>query len=156
MTPKFRQEMVTHVSMELNRLYSLYIQKNPDFDGKISIYGHSLGSVIAFDIASLQRSCMFDHKSNPLKSLVSTAEIDISEILAKGSGSSKGSDPIIDPIINITSEKLVFEIDHLFTVGSPVGMFLLLGGSAIRPHVEGLEQESTVSVPLVKALYNVV
>jgi len=38
---------------ELNRLYSLFCSRNPEFEergGKVSMVSHSLGCVIAFDI----------------------------------------------------------------------------------------------------------
>lgn len=41
------------MTLELNRLYSLFCSRNPDFEekgGKVSIVSHSLGCVITFDI----------------------------------------------------------------------------------------------------------
>ncbi|KAK1068192.1 hypothetical protein LTR74_005897 [Friedmanniomyces endolithicus] len=35
---------------ECNRIYRLFIQRNPSFQGKVSLIGHSLGSAILFDI----------------------------------------------------------------------------------------------------------
>lgn len=34
----------------MNRMYSQYLLRNPDFDGHVSIGGHSLGSLISFDL----------------------------------------------------------------------------------------------------------
>ncbi|ORY41365.1 hypothetical protein BCR33DRAFT_852345 [Rhizoclosmatium globosum] len=50
MTPKYRQEMVNHVVDEMNRIYDAYKLRNPNFNGRVSVYGHSLGSLLAFDI----------------------------------------------------------------------------------------------------------
>lgn len=44
------QPIVANVS----RVYRLFKQNNPTFDGKVSILGHSLGSAIAFDILCRQ------------------------------------------------------------------------------------------------------
>lgn len=44
------------VASELNRLYALYCQRNPDFSGPVSLGGHSLGSVILFDLLSHQKT----------------------------------------------------------------------------------------------------
>ncbi|KAG6526087.1 hypothetical protein ZIOFF_016064 [Zingiber officinale] len=42
------------VSNQLNRLYSKFLKRNPGYDGKVggevSLYGHSLGSVLSYDI----------------------------------------------------------------------------------------------------------
>ncbi|CAG8805828.1 10268_t:CDS:2, partial [Racocetra persica] len=45
--------MINTVTNEANRIYNLFIQRNPKFvenGGKVSLYGHSLGSVLAFDV----------------------------------------------------------------------------------------------------------
>lgn len=81
-------QILLSVTEELNRVYSLYKEKNPDFNGKVHILGHSLGSAIAFDIASRQ------FKEIP-----------------------KNPDLKTD---------LLFDIESLFCVGCPVGVFKLL------------------------------
>lgn len=42
MTPKYRKEMINHVSVELNRVFKLFRDHNPHFTGSVSVYGHSL------------------------------------------------------------------------------------------------------------------
>ena len=42
--------MMEKVATEMNRVYSLFRSKNPSFDGKVSLIGHSLGSVIVYDL----------------------------------------------------------------------------------------------------------
>jgi hypothetical protein len=37
------------VGKELNRLFSLFRERNPSFEGGVSVGGHSLGSLILFD-----------------------------------------------------------------------------------------------------------
>lgn len=37
------QTIVDTVASEMNRLYLLFLQRNPDFKGGVSIAGHSLG-----------------------------------------------------------------------------------------------------------------
>lgn len=34
----------------MNNVYSVFMKNNPQFNGSVSIYAHSLGSVIAYDI----------------------------------------------------------------------------------------------------------
>lgn len=38
----------------MNRMYALFLERNPGFTGKVSLGGHSLGSLIVFDILSNQ------------------------------------------------------------------------------------------------------
>lgn len=42
------------VGSELNRLYALFLTRNPTFKGKVSLTGHSLGSLILFDLLAHQ------------------------------------------------------------------------------------------------------
>lgn len=39
----------------MNDMYSQYILRNPTFDGRVSIGGHSLGSLISFDLLCNQK-----------------------------------------------------------------------------------------------------
>lgn len=39
----------------MNDMYSQYILRNPTFDGHVSIGGHSLGSLISFDLLCNQK-----------------------------------------------------------------------------------------------------
>ena len=48
----FRDTVVS----EINRIYTLFCTRNEEFNGKISIIGHSLGSLITFDLLSNQSS----------------------------------------------------------------------------------------------------
>ncbi|CAM8911658.1 unnamed protein product [Rhodiola kirilowii] len=56
MSPIYCQDIINSVSNQLNRLYLKFIQRNPGYDGKVSIYGHSLGSVLSYDILCHQES----------------------------------------------------------------------------------------------------
>ncbi|XP_070288093.1 SEC23-interacting protein isoform X1 [Myotis yumanensis] len=54
-SPTYCQKIVEKVGMEINRLHALFMSRNPDFKGGISVAGHSLGSLILFDILSNQK-----------------------------------------------------------------------------------------------------
>uniref|UniRef100_A0A7N0UND7 DDHD domain-containing protein n=1 Tax=Kalanchoe fedtschenkoi TaxID=63787 RepID=A0A7N0UND7_KALFE len=56
MSPIYCQDIINSVSNQLNRLYLKFIQRNPGYDGKVSIYGHSLGSVLSYDILCHQEN----------------------------------------------------------------------------------------------------
>lgn len=55
------------LTQELNRLYSLFCSRNPEFEengGKVSIVSHSLGCVITYDIMTgwdPVRFCLQEH-----------------------------------------------------------------------------------------------
>ncbi|PIK60921.1 putative phospholipase DDHD1 [Apostichopus japonicus] len=52
-SPLYRSEIIKGLQGELNRLYSLFCARNEGFEpnnGKVSIFGHSLGCVITYDI----------------------------------------------------------------------------------------------------------
>ncbi|KAF7836388.1 phospholipase SGR2 isoform X1 [Senna tora] len=61
MSPIYCQDIIDSVSTQLNRLYLKFLKRNPGYDGKVSIYGHSLGSVLSYDILCHQEnlSCPF-------------------------------------------------------------------------------------------------
>ncbi|KAG7656080.1 Alpha/Beta hydrolase fold [Arabidopsis suecica] len=56
MSPIYCQAIIDSVSKQLNRLYLKFLKRNPDYVGKISIYGHSLGSVLSYDILCHQHN----------------------------------------------------------------------------------------------------
>uniref|UniRef100_A0A8C8C827 SEC23 interacting protein n=1 Tax=Oncorhynchus tshawytscha TaxID=74940 RepID=A0A8C8C827_ONCTS len=43
-SPTYCQTIMDTVSLEINRIYALFLQRNPDFKGGISVSGHSLGT----------------------------------------------------------------------------------------------------------------
>ncbi|KAL9237128.1 hypothetical protein vseg_011714 [Gypsophila vaccaria] len=56
MSPIYCQEIIDSVSTQLNRLYLKFLKRNPGYDGKVSLYGHSLGSVLSYDILCHQEN----------------------------------------------------------------------------------------------------
>ncbi|KAL2520261.1 Phospholipase SGR2 [Forsythia ovata] len=56
MSPIYCQAIIDSVSNQLNRLYLKFLKRNPGYDGKVSIYGHSLGSVLSYDILCHQET----------------------------------------------------------------------------------------------------
>jgi hypothetical protein len=151
MTPKYRQEMLQHITSELNRIYALYKERNPKFNGKVSIYGHSLGSVLAYDILTLQKT-----QEQPLTKTMKTSktEVDLSELLSKY----EALEPIsLDGLMmqsNIKLEALQFQPHAFFAVGSPVGLFLLLKGNRLSLS-DVTDPESNAERLCVDKIYNI-
>lgn len=55
-SPVYCQMIISTVANELNRIYDLFKQRNPTFSGNVSIGGHSLGSLILFDLLCHQKT----------------------------------------------------------------------------------------------------
>ncbi|KAM4590856.1 SEC23-interacting protein [Odontesthes bonariensis] len=55
-SPTYCQTIMDTVSLEMNRLYALFMERNPDYRGAVSVAGHSLGSLILFDLLSNQKT----------------------------------------------------------------------------------------------------
>uniref|UniRef100_A0A8P4GM35 SEC23 interacting protein n=1 Tax=Dicentrarchus labrax TaxID=13489 RepID=A0A8P4GM35_DICLA len=55
-SPTYCQTIMDTVAQEINRLYALFLKRNPDYRGGISVSGHSLGSLILFDLLSNQKN----------------------------------------------------------------------------------------------------
>ncbi|XP_076875951.1 triacylglycerol hydrolase DDHD2 [Brachyhypopomus gauderio] len=50
------QTIVDTVASEINRLHSIFLHRHPHFSGTVSVAGHSLGSLILFDLLTNQKS----------------------------------------------------------------------------------------------------
>ncbi|XP_048846286.1 phospholipase DDHD2 isoform X4 [Brienomyrus brachyistius] len=55
-SPTYCQTIVDTVASEINCLYLLFLQRHPQFAGTVSVAGHSLGSLILFDLMTNQRT----------------------------------------------------------------------------------------------------
>eukprot|EP00095_Tigriopus_kingsejongensis_P008264 snap_masked-scaffold240_size241964-processed-gene-1.2 protein:Tk08264 transcript:snap_masked-scaffold240_size241964-processed-gene-1.2-mRNA-1 annotation:"sec23-interacting protein" len=55
-SPIYCQKIIDTVVSEINRMHGLFMQRNPAFQGTCSVMGHSLGSLILFDVLSHQRA----------------------------------------------------------------------------------------------------
>jgi hypothetical protein len=73
-SPAYKGHISRIVVNELNRVYRLYKERNPNFKGKVSLVGHSLGSAIMFDILCIQKNAQAQSKSHGNKSRRHTEE----------------------------------------------------------------------------------
>lgn len=55
-SPTYCQTIVDTVASEINRLHTLFKQRHSEFKGAVSVVGHSLGSLILFDLLTNQRT----------------------------------------------------------------------------------------------------
>ncbi|KAM6294655.1 triacylglycerol hydrolase DDHD2 [Aegotheles albertisi] len=80
------QTIVDTVASEMNRLHQLFMQRNPHFSGGVSIAGHSLGSLILFDLLTNQKAAPEEAEHSEQGSRTSSSHRgteDVKEILKK-------------------------------------------------------------------------
>lgn len=111
----YREQITGIVLKECNRIYKLFLQRNPDFHGKVHIMGHSLGSAIMFDILCRQRE------------KTKKAEQQLRHSLRIWPGADVSEPPRVDP------RNLVFDFDvyDFYCLGSPIGLFQMLKGRTV-------------------------
>uniref|UniRef100_A0A665WQT6 Phospholipase DDHD1-like n=1 Tax=Echeneis naucrates TaxID=173247 RepID=A0A665WQT6_ECHNA len=125
-SPLYRDEITKGLTQELNRLYSLFCSRNPEFEergGKVSIVSHSLGCVITYDIMTgwdPVRFCLQEH---------------------------------CDTLTNdIMFPLFVWQVENFFCMGSPLAVFLALRG--IRPGTS-CHQDHILPTSICSRLFNV-
>ncbi|XP_015113405.1 SEC23-interacting protein isoform X2 [Diachasma alloeum] len=64
-SPVFCQTIMQTVGNEMNRLNALFRERNPDFTGNVCVGGHSLGSLILFDLLCHQKAPADESKPDP-------------------------------------------------------------------------------------------
>ncbi|KAI6073564.1 Phospholipase DDHD2 [Aix galericulata] len=74
------QTIVDTVASEMNRLYQLFLQRNPHFKGGVSIAGHSLGSLILFDLLTNQKAAPEEDEQSKEGSRTASSNTGIEEL----------------------------------------------------------------------------
>lgn len=106
----YREQISEIVFKEANRIYNLFVERNPGFKGKVHIMGHSLGSAIMFDILCRQQEMkkQVEQSKNPLRIWPSETR-----------------KPATKDPRDLTFD---FEVDDFYCLGSPIGLFQMLKG----------------------------
>ncbi|CAD1469250.1 unnamed protein product, partial [Heterotrigona itama] len=136
-SPVYCQTIMETVGNELNRLYALFKKRNPDFNGGIYLGGHSLGSLILFDLLCHQKplsddtTCENDSETNEEQNEEDVDPCESSNQTPKRRLSKKisyvvGAAGTGQPYIHYT--QLHFHPRAFFAFGSPVGMFVTVRG----------------------------
>ncbi|XP_018322614.1 phospholipase DDHD2 isoform X4 [Agrilus planipennis] len=125
-SPIYCQTIISTVGNELNRLYDLFKQRNPSFNGGVSLGGHSLGSLILFDLLSHQYPDSEEETNSP-KEVTTVLKPEVSQrkfnrrISYMMSAAGTGQPQLIYP-------RLSFQPKAFFALGSPIGMFVTVRG----------------------------
>ncbi|UPL00857.1 hypothetical protein LCI18_011791 [Fusarium solani-melongenae] len=124
----YRDQIARIVLNECNRIFQLFKERNPDFKGKVHLMGHSLGSAILFDVLCQQKQ----DRPTEHKSLLRLWPM---------------QDRTESPSKN-TELELDFNVEDLFCLGSPVGLFQMLKGRTIaaRPRPQSVKAKDPQSM----------
>ncbi|KAI6190498.1 BMA-IPLA-1, isoform c [Aphelenchoides bicaudatus] len=133
-SPLYRQEIINGVIKCLNSTYSKFIQSHPKFNGPVSIFAHSLGSVIAYDIlTNWSPLVLYDEFITHAieKQRDSASDEEKRQMYANYHESRKKlmeNDGQLKEILINQDEKLSFKTKYLFCVGSPLAVFIVMRG----------------------------
>ncbi|XP_028729437.1 phospholipase DDHD1 isoform X8 [Peromyscus maniculatus bairdii] len=142
-SPLYRDELVKGLQQELNRLYSLFCSRNPDFEekgGKVSIVSHSLGCVITYDImmgwnpVRLYEQLLQKEEELPDERWMSYEERHLLDELYITKRRLREIEERLHGLkaSSVTqTPALKFKVENFFCMGSPLAVFLALRG--IRP-----------------------
>ncbi|GMR36457.1 hypothetical protein PMAYCL1PPCAC_06652 [Pristionchus mayeri] len=139
-SPLYRQEIVGGVVKSINSVYSLFKRHNPSYNGPVSIFAHSLGSVISYDIISHWSPLLLydEYVANAIKAQLEEQQNTtqnseaadsmrmLQEVRDKLQKEMEGG---IKTVLQAREESLQFQVANLFCVGSPLGVFLVMRGA---------------------------
>ncbi|KAM3603425.1 uncharacterized protein V6R79_022048 [Siganus canaliculatus] len=161
-SPLYRDEITRGLTLELNRLYSLFCSRNPDFEknGKVSIVAHSLGCVITFDIMTGwdpvrfhyqeapdvedAKVCWSNDKEHHLQEQLRLTRLRLRDL--------EDQFQCLQTSCCVSVPALKFKVENFFCMGSPLAVFLALRG--IRPGNNGV-QDHILPTSICKRLFNI-
>lgn len=151
LSPTYGPEILDGLAMRINHQYKLFMDRQPDYvrdGGLFSIAAHSLGSVIIYDILSLGKSevCdvpMEDEGRHKLMMELQEAKARVVELEAALSKRT------------FKPKKLIFQLEHLFILGSPLGMFLALRDVEEHVYRHHKSAQSLLPASVCKRIHNI-
>ncbi|KAM4632814.1 phospholipase DDHD1b [Polymixia lowei] len=161
-SPLYRDEITRGLTLELNRLYTLFCSRNPEFEdsGKVSIVSHSLGCVITFDIMTGWDPVRFHHQEAPdpeetkarwpspeerhLQEQLRLTRLRLRDLEDQYQGLQTSS--------FVAVPALKFKVENFFCMGSPLAVFLALRG--IRPG-NNRGQDHILPTSICQRLFNI-
>lgn len=163
-SPLYRDEITKGLTQELNRLYSLFCSRNPEFErkgGKVSIISHSLGCVITFDIMTgwdPVRFCLQEHHDQLQGEDLHWTSYEERLLLEEVQLTRQRLRELQDQLQGLKASKpapfptLKFKVENFFCMGSPLAVFLALRG--IRPGNTG-DQDHIMPKSICQRLFNI-
>ena len=174
MTPNYCHDVLESVTDQIFSVHGVFNKTFPDFasrGGKCSLIGHSLGSVICWDLLSLKKNAMQSGDNEhgvhitTSKTAGNAANINYqqnpNEVEAVGTNiNNDNGGGAWGPSLPRPFEKVLpFEPDFTMFIGSPIGLFLSLRGAhavfdSIRDVHPQKPKVSTFTLPT-RAVYNI-
>ncbi|XP_069563262.1 phospholipase DDHD1 isoform X2 [Brachyistius frenatus] len=163
-SPLYRDEITKGLTQELNRLYSLFCSRNPEFEergGKVSMVSHSLGCVITYDIMTgwdPVRFCLQEHRAVEEELDLRWMSFEERHILEQLKHTRNRLRELENQLVTLEASKpsappaLKFKVENFFCVGSPLAVFLALRG--IRPGTS-CHQNHILPTSICSRLFNV-
>lgn len=131
-SPVFCQHIMDIVSNTMNKVYSIFKKRNPGYSGGVSLGGHSLGSLILFDLLCHQKNTVdleMENSENPNEecSVGTTAEHPtLNRRASQTVNYTMGMAGTGQPFINYP--QLAFKVHNFFALGSPISVFVTVRG----------------------------
>ncbi|XP_054653050.1 phospholipase DDHD1 isoform X1 [Dunckerocampus dactyliophorus] len=163
-SPLYRDEITKGLTQELNRLYSLFCCRNPEFEergGKVSIVSHSLGCVITYDIMTgwdPVRFCLQEHHAVEEELDLQWMSYEERHLLEQLRYTRNRLRELENQLLALEASKpsappaLKFKVENFFCMGSPLAVFLALRG--IRPGTS-CHQDHILPTSICSRLFNV-
>ncbi|KAI5741698.1 hypothetical protein M8J76_016207 [Diaphorina citri] len=127
-SPVYCERIITAVAKEMNRLYAIFLARNPTYEGGVSVGGHSLGSLILFDLLSHQKPVGGLNSDDVKDSDTDDETLGKSPLLKGNSYISIPTATLGTSAPLIRYHQLSFQPRMFFAFGSPVGMFVNVRG----------------------------
>ncbi|XP_010733521.3 phospholipase DDHD1 isoform X2 [Larimichthys crocea] len=163
-SPLYRDEITKGLTQELNRLYTLFCSRNPEFEergGKVSIVSHSLGCVITYDIMTgwdPVRFCQQEHHAVEEELDLRWLSFEERHLLEQLRVTRTRLRELENQLLTLEASKpsappaLKFKVENFFCMGSPLAVFLALRG--IRPGTS-CHQDHILPTTICSRLFNV-
>ncbi|XP_044230957.1 phospholipase DDHD1 isoform X2 [Thunnus albacares] len=163
-SPLYRDEITKGLTQELNRLYTLFCSRNPEFEergGKVSIVSHSLGCVITYDIMTgwdPVRFCLQEHRAVEEELDLRWMSYEERHLLEQLRHTRTRLRELENQLETLEASKpsappaLKFKVENFFCMGSPLAVFLALRG--IRPGTS-CHQDHILPTSICSRLFNV-
>uniref|UniRef100_A0AC35FS09 DDHD domain-containing protein n=1 Tax=Panagrolaimus sp. PS1159 TaxID=55785 RepID=A0AC35FS09_9BILA len=153
-SPLYRSEIINGVIRSMNHTYQIFTRNNRNFSGKISLVAHSLGSVIAYDVlTNWSPLLLYDQfvtsaiKEHLKQSGIDEEERKILEDFHSSRVKLFEDEDKVNSILLKTDEKLEFQVENMFAIGSPLAVFLVMRGVDFKKVLPNNEN--------VKHIYNI-
>ncbi|XP_063764517.1 phospholipase DDHD1 isoform X2 [Eleginops maclovinus] len=163
-SPLYRDEITKGLTQELNRLYTLFCSRNPEFEergGKVSIVSHSLGCVITYDIMTgwdPVRFCQQEHHGVEEELDLRWISYEEKHVVEQLRLTRSRLQELENQLLTLEASKpparpaLKFNVENFFCMGSPLAVFLALRG--IRPGTS-CHQDHILPTSMCSRLFNV-